>query len=95
MPTISYNKLWKLLIDKKMNKKDLRLAAGVSTAVIAKLGKGDNVTTDVLLKICTVLDCDIAEIMEIEKENIYHNDIGANQLAVAEREQQYRRSGKA
>ena len=47
MPTISYNKLWKLLIDKKMDKKDLRLAAGVSTAVIAKLGKGDNVTTDV------------------------------------------------
>jgi len=50
VPTISYNKLWKLLIDKKMNKKDLRLAAGVSTAVIAKLGKGDNVTTDVLLR---------------------------------------------
>jgi len=47
---ISYDKLWKLLIDKKMNKKDLRLAAGVSTAVIAKLGKGDNLTTDVLLK---------------------------------------------
>ena len=56
MPTISYNKLWKLLIDKKMNKKKWRLSAGVSTAVIAKLGKGENVTTDVLLKICNVLN---------------------------------------
>ena len=70
MTAISYNKLWKLLIDKKMNRKDLRLAAGVSTAVIAKLGKGENVTTDVLLKICNVLDCDIADIMEIEREPI-------------------------
>jgi len=68
MPAISYNKLWKLLIDKKMNKKDLRLSAGVSTAVIAKLGKGENVTTDVLLKICNVLACDITDIMEIEHE---------------------------
>ena len=65
---ISYNKLWKLLIDKNMNKKDLRLAAGVSTSVIAKLGKGENVTTDILLKICAVLDCDISEIMEIENK---------------------------
>ena len=64
---ISYDKLWKMLIDRKMNKKDLRLAAGVSTAVIAKLGKGDNLTTDVLLKICTALDCDIVDIMEIDK----------------------------
>ena len=94
MHTISYNKLWKLLIDKKMNKKDLRLAAGVSTAVIAKLGKGGNVTTDVLLKICTALDCNIADIMEIERDTIYRYDVGENQLAVAEREQQYRRSEK-
>jgi len=65
---ISYDKLWKILIDKKMNKKDLRLAAGVSTAVIAKLGKGDNLTTDVLLKICSALDCDIVDIMEIDKK---------------------------
>lgn len=70
MPTIIYNKLWKLLIDKNMNKKDLRLSAGVSTAVIAKLGKGENVTTDMLLKICNVLNCDIADIMEIEREKI-------------------------
>jgi DNA-binding Xre family transcriptional regulator len=70
MTAISYNKLWKILIDKKMNKKDLRLSAGVSTAVIAKLGKGENVTTDVLLKICNVLNCDIADIMEIEREQV-------------------------
>jgi DNA-binding Xre family transcriptional regulator len=50
-----------------MNRKELRLAAGVSTAVMAKLGKGENVTTDVLLKICNVLNCDISEIMEIVK----------------------------
>ncbi|MDT3700335.1 MAG: helix-turn-helix transcriptional regulator [Thermincola sp.] len=67
---ISYNKLWKLLIDRKMNKKDLRLAAGVSTSVIAKLGKGENVTTDILLKICRALHCDISDIMEIENEGV-------------------------
>ena len=65
---ISYNKLWKLLIDKGMNKRDLQKASGVSAASIAKLGKGENITTDVLLKICKVLECDITDIMEI-KEN--------------------------
>jgi len=94
MLTISYNKLWKLLIDKKMNKKDLRMAAGVSTAVIAKLGKGDNLTTDVLLKICNVLDCDIADIMEIDRGIVNYNNVYTDLLAVAEREQQYRGSGK-
>jgi len=62
---ISYNKLWKLLIDKKMNKRDLKRVAGVSTTSIAKLGKGENITTDVLLKICKALDCDITDIMGI------------------------------
>lgn len=62
---ISYNKLWKLLIDKNMNKQDLKKVSGISTASIAKLGKGENITTDVLLKICKALDCDIADIMEI------------------------------
>jgi len=64
---ISYNKLWKLLIDKKMNRRDLKDATGISTATIAKLGKGANVTTDVLLKICKALDCDVTDIMEIEQ----------------------------
>jgi DNA-binding Xre family transcriptional regulator len=62
--TVSYNKLWKLLIDKKMNKQDLRIATGISTSVMAKLGKGQSVTTDILLKICKALDCDFADIME-------------------------------
>ena len=65
---ISYNKLWKMLIDKNMNKQDLKELSGVSAASIAKLGKGENITTDVLLKICKVLDCDIADIMEIVKD---------------------------
>lgn len=53
----SYNKLWKLLIDKNMNKKQLRELSGISTTSMAKLGKGENVTTDVLLKICKALSC--------------------------------------
>lgn len=64
---LSYNKLWKILIDKGMNKKDLKNATGISTTAIAKLGKGDNVTTDTLLKICEVLDCDVADICEVVK----------------------------
>lgn len=61
---ISYKKLWKLLIDKDMMKKDLRIAAGLSTNVIAKLGKNENVSTEVLGKICKVLGCTITDIME-------------------------------
>lgn len=61
---ISYNKLWKLLIDKNMTKMDLKEAAGVSAASIAKLGKGANITTDVLLKICETLNCHIKDILE-------------------------------
>jgi len=64
---VSYNKLWHLLIDKKMNKNEMRKASGVSTTTMAKLTKGQSVTTDVLLKICKVLDCDFADIMEIDK----------------------------
>ena len=61
---ISYNPLWKMLIGKGMNKKDLREKSGISTASIAKLGKGENITTDVLLRICEALDCNINDIME-------------------------------
>ena len=60
----SYNKLWKLLIDKDMKRKDLQEAAGISSASIAKLGRGDNITTDVLLKICETLNCKLEDIME-------------------------------
>ena len=62
---VSYKKLWKLLIDRDMKKKDLCAAAGISHASVAKLGKNENVTTDVLVKICTALKCDISDIMEI------------------------------
>lgn len=65
---ISYNKLWKLLIDKNMNKQDLREASGISSASVAKLGKGDNITTEVLLRICTALKCDIGDIMEVMED---------------------------
>ena len=65
---VSYKKLWKLLIDRDMKKKDLCEAAGISHASVAKLGKNENVTTDVLVKICTALKCDIMEIIEIERE---------------------------
>ena len=61
---ISYNKLWKLLIDKDMTKMELKDAAGISAASIAKLGKGANITTDVLLKICETLHCRIEDIRE-------------------------------
>ena len=66
---VSYNKLWKLLIDKNMKKKELGEAAGISNSLIAKLGKNENVTTDVLLKICIALQCDIGDIMEINTVN--------------------------
>ncbi|CDF27203.1 MAG: helix-turn-helix domain-containing protein [Phocaeicola sp.] len=61
---ISYNKLWKLLIDKNMNKKDLKEVAGISSASVAKLGKCENITTDVLLKICVALNVHLEDIME-------------------------------
>ena len=62
---ISYKKLWKLLIDKDMMKKDLAERAGISTASIAKLGRNENVNTDILLKICIALQCNVADIMEV------------------------------
>ena len=62
---ISYKKLWKLLIDKDMMKKDLQQLSGVSSASITKLGKNENVNTDILQKICTSLECDISDIMEM------------------------------
>ena len=63
--TISYDKLWKLLIDKKMNRTELKEKSGISTASLAKLGKNENLTTAVLLKICSSLDCNISDIMDV------------------------------
>ena len=66
---ISYKKLWKILIDKDMLKKDLREACGLSTAVMAKLSKNRNVNTDILVRICGFLKCDISDICEIIHDN--------------------------
>ena len=66
---ISYKKLWKLLIDKDMKKKDLQLLAGISAASITKLGKNENVNTEILEKICVALQCDISDIMEMVNED--------------------------
>lgn len=65
---IIYNRLWKLLIDKNMNRADLQNAAKISSSTIAKLGKGENVTTEVLIKICEALDCKLEDIMENVEE---------------------------
>jgi len=61
---LSYKKLWKLLIDRDMKKSDLRRAAGISSSSLAKLGKDENVTTDILLRICGALDCNLSDIVE-------------------------------
>ena len=62
---VSYNKLWKLLIDKEMSRTQMRLKAGISTKALAKLGKNESVNIDILIKICVALECDITDIMEI------------------------------
>ena len=66
---ISYNKLWKLLIDKKMTKTELRIAADISTTTLAKLGKNETVSMDVMLRICKVLQCNIGDIMDATEED--------------------------
>ena len=61
---VSYNGLWKLLIDKGLKKQDLVEKVGLSSSTVAKMGKGENVSMDVLLKICDTLKCDIGDIVE-------------------------------
>lgn len=68
--TVSYNKLWKLLIDKKMNRTDLKNTAGVSFNVLAKMSRNEFVSLESLCKICTVLACDIGDIMEFTENEI-------------------------
>lgn len=65
---ISYKKLWKLLIDRDMKKQDLRTAAQLSSSTVAKLTHGENVNTAILLRICSALQCGVADIMEIVPE---------------------------
>ena len=66
--TISYNKLWKLLIDKNMTKTQLRLATGMTSNALAKLGKDESVQLDILVKICEVLECGLNDIVEIKNK---------------------------
>ena len=66
--TISYNKLWKLLIDKNMTKTQLRLATGMTSNALAKLGKDESVQLDILVKICEVLECGLNDIVEVKNK---------------------------
>ena len=70
--SVSYKKLWKLLIDRDMMKKDLMQTAGLSTSTMAKLGRNENVTMDVLARICTTLQCQIEEIVEVVERTSLH-----------------------
>ena len=65
---ISYKRLWKLLIDRDLKKKDLQVMAGISAASITKLGKNENVNTEIIEKICHALQCDFSDIMELTKD---------------------------
>ena len=60
-----YRKLWKLLIDLQITKSELRMRSGISSVTLAKLGKGENVTTDILLRICKTLKCNIGDIVDV------------------------------
>ena len=70
---ISYKKLWKVLIDKDMKKKDLQAAAGISWASVTKLSKGESVSMEVLMKICKTLECNIGDIMDLIPEEEKNN----------------------
>ena len=70
---MSYNKLWKLMIDKKMNRTQLRKAAQISSNAMAKLGRNEAVNIAILGKICSVLDCDFGDIVEYIKDGEEHN----------------------
>jgi DNA-binding Xre family transcriptional regulator len=68
--TVSYKKLWKLLIDKDMMKKDLQQQAGISWATMTKMSKGETVSTEVLMKVCKVMQCNVGDIIDfVETDN--------------------------
>ena len=66
---VSYKKLWKLLIDKNMKKKDLQVKAGISWSSVTKLSKGENVSMEVLMKVCQALNCNIGDIVEFVSQS--------------------------
>lgn len=67
---VSYKKLWKLLIDKDMMKKDLQKAAGISWATMTKMSKGETVSTEVLMKVCKTLQCDVGDVVEFIDDDL-------------------------
>ncbi len=84
--TITYKKLWKLLIDKNMSRSELKTVSGVSTASIAKLGKGENITTGVLIKICESLKCDLSDIMELVDDEIPKTETVTRKVTTGQKE---------
>lgn len=79
---VSYKKLWKLLIDRDMKKKDLCLLAGISTASVTKMGKGGTVNMTVIEKIYTAMNCDVGDIMEIVEDSDMEKEIGNNAINI-------------
>jgi len=71
--SVSYDKLWKLLIDKKMNRTAMKEASGISFNVLAKMGKGEAVSMESILKVCKALNCDIADVMEVVLDTTHSN----------------------
>ena len=67
---VSYKKLWKLLIDRDMTRTQMRKKAGITTGALAKMGKNESVSTDVLVKVCTALRCDLTDIMELTEDEV-------------------------
>ena len=76
---VSYKKLWKLLIDKDLKKKDLLSVAGISWSSVTKLSKGETVSMEVLMKICKALECDIGDILELIPTEDNNNEKPANE----------------
>ncbi|MBE6796928.1 MAG: helix-turn-helix transcriptional regulator [Ruminococcaceae bacterium] len=68
--SVSYKKLWKLLIDKDLKKKDLEQLAGISNYTISKMNRGDNINTDTIVKVCRALECNVEDIMEVLPEDV-------------------------
>ena len=78
MPTISYKRLWKLLIDREIKKSELQRLASLSQTTMTKLSKGKNLTTDILVRICSILNCkleDIAEVIPGDSDNMENNSL--------------------
>ncbi|WP_202384373.1 helix-turn-helix domain-containing protein [Sphaerochaeta halotolerans] len=75
---VSYKKLWHILLDRDLKKKDLVVLAGISSYTVSKLSRGDNVTTDILERICNALECNIGDIMDIFPDESDRNSLITN-----------------